>query len=88
MLGPVKYFTTQLMERLKSDEKNEIQAKLESLHWSGLPSQLSPNSLCNYSKSLLGRDFKLIVQVGLYIFWEHLDVREKEVAMEGTLTGE
>ena len=57
LLGPIKYFTTELMTRLKPEKKEEICAKLASFPWSGMSSKLSPISLCNHYKSLLGRDF-------------------------------
>ena len=78
LLGPYKYLTSNLMERL-SDREKEVASKLTAFSWSGLPSTLSPEALCHHHKSLIGRDYKLVAQVALYILWDHLTGPEKEV---------
>lgn len=79
MLGPYKYLTQRLMEKLDKEEKLQICAKLKSFPSSGLPSQISSNSLCQHYKSFHGRDFKILAQIALYVFWDHLDTAEREV---------
>jgi hypothetical protein len=70
------------MERLSLAERREVEAKLEAFPRSGLPAYPSPRSICNNFKSLLGRDYKLLAQVGLFIFWEHFTPAEREIWKE------
>ena len=78
LLGPYKYFTGQLMQRLQAKDKARIIARLRDISYSGLPSKLSP-AVCKNYKSFHGRDFKLVAQIALHVFWDHLTEAEKEV---------
>lgn len=70
------------MERLTRAEKEELEAKIESFPQSGLPANLSPKAICNNYKSLLGRDYKLLAQVALFVFWDFFTDSEKEIWKE------
>ena len=78
LLGPFKYMTEQLMTRLTASQKREVKAKLRGFDFSPFPCSLSPG-VCNHYLSFHGRDFKILAQVGLFIFWDHLLPTEKPV---------
>lgn len=78
LLGPYKYLTRQLMDRLTPKEKREIKSKIIAFPKSGFDSSLSP-SLCKVYGSFFGRDFKLFAQMCLYLLWEYLTPQEKSV---------
>lgn len=78
LLGPYKYLTAELMNRLTPREKLEIAAKIAVFPKSGFSSTLSP-SLPRTFKSFHGRDFKLLAQMSLFILWDYLTISEKKV---------
>lgn len=78
LLGPYKYLTRELMNRLKPTEKEEIRAKIISFPKSGFVSNLSP-ALCKVYGSFHGRDFKLLAQMCLFILWNYLTDAERKV---------
>ena len=67
------------MDRLCAENKKEVWARIEAFPKSGLPANLSPRSICNHYKSLLGRDYKLLAQTCLFIFWEYFTASEREI---------
>ena len=46
LLGPVKYFLTELMERLSQEAKNDIEANVNSMNWSGIRGRINGGSIC------------------------------------------
>ena len=78
LLGPYKYLLRSIMGRLSTIKKNEIQARVMSLDFSGLSTKLSYN-LCRHYRSFVGRDFKVLAQVGLYLLGPYLTPDEKAV---------
>lgn len=80
LLGPYKYLTKQLMDRLTPNEKREIKAKIIAFPKSGFNFNLSP-SLCKVYGSFYGRDFKLFAQMCLYLLWEYLTPQERSVLL-------
>ena len=54
LLGPVKYFLTDLMDRLSPQQKRTIIAKINSFHYSGMESKISGTAICRYSVSCFG----------------------------------
>ena len=54
------------MPSLTSDEKEEILARIAAFDFSGFERRLTGN-ICRYSKSFVGRDFKLWAQMAVFI---------------------
>lgn len=98
LLGPTKYLLQRLMDRLPSQSKDEIEAKIDSLSFSGLDGKIKGSSICRsvnlcynkviltiansnlrYSRSLVGGDYKLWSQVGIFIVWPYLTKFEQAV---------
>ena len=46
LLGPVKYLLALLMDRLGPAQKDEIEARINSLHFSGFDGKLHGKSIC------------------------------------------
>lgn len=71
-----KYLLRSLMERLRSAEKEEIQARVESFDFSGFNNKLSYN-VCRHFRSFVGRDFKAIAQCALFLLGPYMTSKEK-----------
>lgn len=68
LLGFVKYFWRDTVQRLKDAEKAILIARLSSFDVSGLGiSALSGRTLVTYAKSLVGRDFRAIAQAAPFV---------------------
>lgn len=68
LLGFVKYFWRDVVARLKDAEKQTLITRLSSFDVSGLNiSPLSGSTLVNYARSLVGRDFRAIVQAAPFV---------------------
>lgn len=78
LLGPFKYTPEKLMTRLAASQKREVKAKLREFDFSPFPRSLSPG-VCNHYLSFHGRDFKILAQVCLFVFWDHHLPAEKPV---------
>ena len=78
LLGPYKYLLRSLIGCLSSAQKDEIQARLSSFDFSGLEYKLSYNLVRHY-KSFVGRDFKAVAQVALYLLTPYMTAGEKTV---------
>ncbi|OSD07688.1 hypothetical protein PYCCODRAFT_1358054, partial [Trametes coccinea BRFM310] len=82
LLGFVKYFWRDTVARLKDAEKATLIARLSSFDTSGLDiPRLSGATLVNYAGSLVGRDFRALVQAAPFVLHglsvisrEYLDV--------------
>lgn len=78
LLGPYKYLLTSLMQRLSSAEKEGIEARLYSLDYSGMDYRLS-YSIVRHFKSFVGRDYKALAQIALYVLAPYMTQNEKVV---------
>ncbi|KAF7320450.1 hypothetical protein MKEN_00829900 [Mycena kentingensis (nom. inval.)] len=68
LLGFVKYFWRDAVARLKDSEKKILETRLSSFDVSGLGiSPLPGHTLVRYAGSLVGRDFRAIVQVAPFV---------------------
>ena len=65
------------MSRLFSKQKQEVAARIHAFPTSGFNSHLSPGIL-TYYKSALGRYYKLLVQMELFVIWDHLGGEEQQ----------
>lgn len=66
------------MERLSDPQKAILKVRLTSMDVSGLDpsiSSLRGETLVQYAGSLVGRDFRIIVQVALFVLYDLLDVK-------------
>ena len=45
-LGPVKYLLVELMNKLSSNEKSEIEARIDSFNFSGFDERINGASIC------------------------------------------
>ena len=64
LLGPIKYFWRDAVSRVSAEGKQTLKARLASVSISGLDiSSLRAQTLVQYAGSLVGRDFRAILQV-------------------------
>ena len=78
LLGLYKYLLRALMSRMSTAQKEEIQARVTTCNFSGLVTKLGYN-LCRHYRSFVGRDFKALAQVGLFILGPYMLPEEKTV---------
>lgn len=68
LLGFVKYFWRDAVARLREPDRQVLIARLSSFDVSGLGlPPLSGATLVNYARSLVGRDFRAIVQAAPFV---------------------
>ncbi|KAG2032254.1 hypothetical protein BDR03DRAFT_874342 [Suillus americanus] len=78
LLGFLKYFWQDAVERLSAVNKATIEACLSSLDVSGLGSNVAKprgHTLVHYAGSLVGRDFRLISQVAVFVLYDMLETK-------------
>lgn len=78
LLGPYKYLTAALMERLTPVQKHKVKGQIAAFDFLGFSKKLS-TSLCQYHQSFNGNDFKVLAQMALFILWDFLLPKEKDV---------
>lgn len=78
LLGPYKYLLRALMSRLTTAQKDDLQAHLVTFDFSGLNYKLSYN-LTRHFRSFVGRDFKALAQVSLFLLGTYMTPEEKNV---------
>ena len=78
LLGPYKYLLRSVMERLTKAQKEEIEARVSSLDFSGFETKLGYN-LCKHFRSFVGRDFKALAQIALFLLSPYMSAEEKIV---------
>ena len=66
------------MGRLTSAQKLEVLAHISSFPFSGFAIRLTRN-IAKYYKSFVGRDFKALAQLALFVFLPYLTAGEIEV---------
>ena len=59
------------MSHLSPQRKQEVAARINAFPTSAFNSHLSPGIL-TYFKSALGRDYRLLAQMVLFIIWDYL----------------
>ncbi|OAV93399.1 hypothetical protein PTTG_09817, partial [Puccinia triticina 1-1 BBBD Race 1] len=74
LLGVVKYVFCDFMDHLKPDEKVDLIGLWRSFNTNSLniPS-LKPVGMVKYSSSLVGKDFRVIVQAAPFIFFQFME---------------
>ncbi|KAH7911093.1 hypothetical protein BJ138DRAFT_1151546 [Hygrophoropsis aurantiaca] len=76
LLGFLKYFWRDAIGRLSDIQKEVLKARLSSFDVSGLGpdiSKLRGHTLVQYAGSLVGRDFRLISQVAVFVLYDLLN---------------
>ncbi|KAF9521533.1 hypothetical protein CPB83DRAFT_865442 [Crepidotus variabilis] len=76
LLGFVKYFWRDAVERLNDADKETLKIRLSCLDLAGLDpgvAALRGSTLVQYAGSLVGRDFKVIEQVAIFALYDLLD---------------
>ncbi|KZS93974.1 hypothetical protein SISNIDRAFT_387475, partial [Sistotremastrum niveocremeum HHB9708] len=75
LLGIVKYFWRDAMTRLTADQKTTVIYRLQALDIDGLGpdvQRLSGVTYVQYAGSLVGRDFRVIGQVAIFVLYDML----------------
>ena len=75
LLGPYKYLLRSLMGRLTV---SQIKARLSTFDFSGLDYKMSYN-ITRHFRSFVGRDFKALAQVSLFLLGQYMTPQEKPV---------
>ena len=78
LLGAYKYLLRELMDRLTPIQKQEVSAAINGFPQSSIVGTLSGN-ITRYHQSCVGRDFKALAQMALFVLWRHLNEEEKEI---------
>lgn len=73
LLGFVKYFWRDAVQCIKPDQKSVLMTRLSNINTSGLNlSPLAGKTLVQYAGSLVGRDFRAVVQVVPFVLYDLL----------------
>lgn len=78
LLGVIKYFWRDAVARLSDSQKSILRVRLASLDVTGLDPSLTKvaaSTLVNYAGSLVGRDFRVIIQVAPFVLYGLLHER-------------
>ena len=75
LLGAYKYFLRDVMGRLSKRERSEIASRITAFNFSGFSHRLSSR----YYRSFVGRDFKVVAQLSLFVLAPYLTASETEV---------
>ena len=78
LLDPYKYLLRFRMARFSSQQRKEVLARINSFNFSGFALRLS-RDISKYYKSFVGRDFKTLAQLALFVFPPLLTPSETEV---------
>ncbi|OAV92081.1 hypothetical protein PTTG_08799 [Puccinia triticina 1-1 BBBD Race 1] len=79
-LGMVKYVFRNFMNSLKPPEKDELVGLWRSFNTDLLNVPLiKPTGLVRYSSSLIGKDFKVIVQAAPFLFFQFMDTPKQNI---------
>lgn len=73
LLGPAKYFWRDIIRKLDATGKSRLAARIDMLNVTGLNpelSRLSGRTLVTYSGSLVGRDFRRIIQIAPFVLYD------------------
>jgi hypothetical protein len=78
LLGVVKYFWCDAMKRLSDPQKETVKTRLQGVDVHGLDPELTcvpGHTLLQYAGSLVGQDFRIIAQLGIFILYDLLPLR-------------
>ena len=78
VLGPYKYMLRSRMARFSPQQRKEVLARIASFPFSGFALRLS-RDISKYYKSFVGRDFKTLAQLALFVFPPLVSPGETEV---------
>ncbi|KAI9608726.1 hypothetical protein H4Q26_004913 [Puccinia striiformis f. sp. tritici PST-130] len=80
LLGVVKYLFRDFMNHLKPEEKDELVGFWRSFNTESLniPS-VKPMGLVKYASSLVGKDFKVIIQAAPFLFFQFMDAPKRNI---------
>lgn len=76
LLGIVKYFWRDAMNQLTDDAKRMARYRLSSLTVDGLHpdiTKVSGTTFTKYAGSLVGRDFRVVAQLAIFVLYDLLD---------------
>jgi hypothetical protein len=73
LLGPFSDLIGSVNKALSPKQQAECQTALRSLFVDGLDFKVEPNAYVNHSKSLHGRDFKALMQIGYFAYHSYID---------------
>jgi hypothetical protein len=82
LLGFVKYLARDILggKKLNPNQKKELAARLESFNTQGLNiPPINGKSFVNHIKSLVGKEFKILVQAAPFIFFQFLEPERKAI---------
>ena len=66
------------MDKLRPDDKRAIAAKIAGFPSSGIQGRVA-GSITKYHKSCVGRDFKALAQMAVFVLWDNLNDSEKQI---------
>ena len=78
LLGAYKYFLRDVMGHLSKREISEIAACISAFNFSGFSHRLS-RDISNYYRSFVGRDFKVVAQLSLFVLAPYPTASETDV---------
>ncbi|KAH8926428.1 hypothetical protein BT69DRAFT_1348041 [Atractiella rhizophila] len=80
LLGFVKYLWRDIIGRLSNEQKTKVAQRLSACDTSGLDfGDVNGDSLIQFARSLVGKDFKIIMQIGLFALHDCLDPFQLDV---------
>ena len=75
LLGVVKYFWHDAINRLSKEQAELLKIRINSLDLTGLDptiGSLNGNTFVQYAGSLVGRDFRIIAQIAVFVLYDLL----------------
>ena len=75
LLGASKYMLRSFMEKRSVAEKKEILARISSFFYCGFSCRITGN-IAYHFRSFIGRDFKSLMQMSLFVFPPYLSQSE------------
>jgi hypothetical protein len=80
LLGVVKYLARDLVAGISGSDQDLLVGRLESFDRTGLNiNSFKPKYLINHIKSLVGRDFKILLQAAPFVFGEWMSEEQKPI---------
>jgi hypothetical protein len=80
LLGVVKYLARDLVAGISEADQNQLVGRLQSFDCAALNiSSFKPKYLIKHIKSLVGRDFKILLQAAPFVFGEWMSEEQKPI---------
>ena len=80
LLGFVKYLARDLHENLTESQKEEAAGRLNSFNTEHLNiPPINAKALLTHIKSLVGKEFKILIQAAPFVFFKFLSTKHKEI---------